>query len=68
MVTREPLKFDSYVVCVRRNCTIRQNFGMTTHSCLLGIPRRRLADLPRFLNFEEAEFPLVVDVVGHSRS
>ena len=30
------LKFGSYIVCVRRNCTVGQNFGVTSHSYLRG--------------------------------
>jgi hypothetical protein len=57
-VAHEPLNFGSYVVRVRGNCTVGQNFGVTSHLYLSGVPRRRLADLPRFLSFEDVEFPL----------
>ncbi len=50
----------SYVVRVRRNHTIGSNLTWR-HTCIfLGVPCRRLADLPRFWSFEDAEFPLEV--------
>jgi hypothetical protein len=36
------LKFGSYVVHVRRNRTVGSNFDVTSHSCLVGVLRRRL--------------------------
>ena len=55
--THKPLKFGSYVAFVRRNCTVGQIFVVTSHLCCLGVPRQRLADLPRFQNLKMQSFP-----------
>ena len=61
-VAHELLKFGSYVVSIRRNCTVGQNFGVTSHSYLLEVLPWRVADLPRFQHLKRQSFPVVVDV------
>ena len=47
---------------VHSNCTVGQNFGVTSHSYLLGVPRWRVADLPGFQISKRQSFPIVVDI------
>ena len=54
----QTIEIGSYEVRIRRNCSVGYNLGVTYTRVFLGVPRRRLVDLPRFWSFEDAGFPL----------